>query len=151
MRNIITLLSAFLLFSCNKSDNKKIKDRIIELELEALERWGNGDPSGFLELSASDVVYFDPMMEKRLDGHKALTELYESLRGKIHADSIEMPNPKVQLSSEMAVLTFNLISYSDGKDYRWNCTEVYRLETRNEWKIIQSHWSLTKPELKQNE
>ena len=33
---------------------------IIELERAALDRWGRGDPSGFLEISAPEVVYFDP-------------------------------------------------------------------------------------------
>ena len=46
---------------------------IIKLEREAMARWCNGDPDGFLELSAADVVYFDPTLEKRLDGHGALS------------------------------------------------------------------------------
>jgi ketosteroid isomerase-like protein len=34
--------------------------QIVMLERAALDRWGNGDPSGFLELYATDVTYFDP-------------------------------------------------------------------------------------------
>ena len=41
---------------------------IIAMEEAALDRWGKGDPSGFLEISAPDVVYFDPFIEHRLDG-----------------------------------------------------------------------------------
>lgn len=37
-----------------------IKELIIGLEKAALTRWGKGDPDGFLEISAPDVVYFDP-------------------------------------------------------------------------------------------
>src|SRR5690554_6715490 len=107
----LIFLSAFIIFcSCtdNLKDDSKIAEKIIMMEKEALERWNNGDPSGFLELSSLDVVYFDPMTEKRLDGHEELTLLYESLRGKIQVDSFSMPNPKVQLGKDMAVLTFNL-------------------------------------------
>jgi len=50
-----------------------IEDEILALEKEALRRWCDGDPSGFLELSAPDVVYFDPSLERRLDGLDALT------------------------------------------------------------------------------
>lgn len=130
---------------------KEVQEKIINMEKAALVRWGNGDPSGFLEISADDVVYFDVGTEQRLDGHQALTALYESFRGKVSTDSFEMINPKVQYGNDMAVLTFNLISYSKGNAHRWNCTEVYRLEKQNEWKIIQTHWSLTKPALQTQE
>ncbi|HPT22851.1 MAG TPA: nuclear transport factor 2 family protein, partial [Bacteroidales bacterium] len=110
-------------------------------------RWNNGDPSGFLEISAKDVSYFDPMTEQRLDGLDKLTELYEKIRGEIHVDKYDMINPKVQSADNMAVLTFNLISYTGEIEYKWNCTEVYRLDDDG-WKIIQTHWSFTKPDIK---
>ncbi|WP_352406171.1 hypothetical protein [Petrimonas sp.] len=47
----------------------------------------------------------------------------------------------------MAVLTYNLLSYSGEAIWKENCTEVYRLEEKNGWKIIHSHWSLTKPSI----
>jgi hypothetical protein len=56
-----------------------------------------------------------------------------------------MVNPYVQSVKDMAVLTFNLSSYVGSSVQKWNCTEVYRLESDGVWKIIQSHWSLTKP------
>jgi hypothetical protein len=71
-------------------------ERIISLEKAALERWGNGDPSGFLEITSDDIVYFDPLLDKRVDGKARLSELYESLRGEINIDSFEMIDPIVQ-------------------------------------------------------
>lgn len=119
---------------------------IIGMERAALDRWGKGDPSGFLEISAPDVVYFDPFLEKRLDGLEALTRLYESLRGKVHVDRFEMLNPLVQTTGNMAVLTYNFVSYSATEILKWNCTEVYRL-TDGRWRIIQTHWSFTQPKM----
>ena len=115
---------------------------IIAMERAALERWGNGDPSGFLEISAPDVVYFDPYQQVRLDGLEALTALYESIRGMVHVDRFELLNPCVQVGCEMAVLTFNYVSYRNEKPLAWNCTEVYR-QSDEGWKIIQTHWSYT--------
>ncbi len=115
---------------------------IIAMERAALDRWGKGDPSGFLEICASDVVYFDPFTEHRLDGINALTALYESIRGQVHIDRYELLNPKVQLAGDAAVLTFNYVSYSNETKNRWNCTEVYR-KTEGRWRIIQTHWSFT--------
>ena len=122
---------------------------IIAMERAALDRWGKGDPSGCLELSAPDVVYFDPFQPRRVDGIAALTALYESIRGQVQIDRYELINPKVQLAGDLAVLTFNYVSWAGEKEMRWNCTEVYR-RTTGQWRIIQTHWSFTQP-LKQSD
>lgn len=124
-----------------------IKSEIIALEREALRRWCAGDPSGFLEISASDVVYFDPMLARRLDGLEALSQYYEPIMGHVLAKRFDMENPLVQLVGDAAVLTYNFISYDASEtEHRWNCTEVYR-RTANVWRIIQTHWSPTKPKI----
>ena len=122
-----------------------IAQTIIAMERAALERWGRGDPSGFLEISAPDVVYFDPFQERRLNGIDELRTLYESIRGTTSVASFELVDPHVQLSGNMAVLTFNYVAEgSNEATNRWNCTEVYRREG-SEWRIIQTHWSMTRP------
>ena len=116
---------------------------ILALERAALDRWCAGDPSGFLEISAPDVVYFDPYLERRLDGLAALTEYYGSLRGKVFASRYEITGARVQRVGEAAVLTFNFASFGEGGGaHRWNCTEVYRRDPGG-WRIIQTHWSFT--------
>ncbi|MDO8989679.1 MAG: nuclear transport factor 2 family protein [Sideroxyarcus sp.] len=122
--------------------NEAIAAKLIAMERAALDRWGAGDPSGYLEISAPDVAYFDPFLERRLDGLEALTALYESLRGAIHVDRYELIDPKVQVCGEAAVLTFNLNSYTGATAMRWNCTEVYRSDKAG-WRLIQTHWSIT--------
>ncbi len=117
---------------------------IIALERAALDRWGKGDPSGFLEISAPDVVYFDPYRERRVDGLRALTALYQTLWGQVHIDRFELLNPLVQVCGDMAVLTFNYVSYSGDERSDWNCTEVYRRDD-GRWRIVQTHWSYTLP------
>lgn len=118
---------------------------IVRLEREALARWCKGDPSGFLEIVAPDVVYFDPFIKRRIDGVEALTQYYESIRGKVGAERFELLQPLVQRTGDMAVLTFNFVSFgAGGLVMRWNATEVYRREP-NGWRIIQTHWSFTAP------
>lgn len=114
------------------------------METAALERWGNGDPSGFMEICAPDVVYFDPGLDRRIDGLDELTKYYEAIRGKVSIARFELINPHVHLVGDAAVLTFNYVSYGGEEDeYRWNCTEVYR-RSETGWEIIQTHWSYTK-------
>lgn len=127
--------------------NMALSDTIIALEKSALEKWNRGDPDGYIDLSADDVTYFDPFTERRLDGLQALKKYYEPIRGKVSA-TYEMFNTNVQSGTDMAVLTFNLISYEGSNVVKWNCTEVYRHEKNGQWKIIQTHWSFIKPELK---
>jgi len=118
-------------------------ETIIAMERAALDRWGKGDPSGFLEISAPDVVYFDPSLERRIDGREALTRYYEAIQGKVSISRYELINPRVQPVGG-AVLTFNYVSCGGTEDtYRWNCTEVYR-RPGDRWEIIQTHWSYIK-------
>ncbi|MEO7779774.1 MAG: DUF4440 domain-containing protein [Fibrobacteria bacterium] len=125
--------------------NDGIAARIISLEKTALERWNQGDPTGYLEISAPDVSYFDPFLEGKLTGHDALKKYYAPLQGKVRVDRYEMISPGVVASGDMAVLAFNLVSQERESVSRWNCTEVYRREKDGSWKIVQTHWSWIKP------
>ena len=122
-----------------------VAQTIVGMERAALERWGKGDPSGFLEISAEDVVYFDPFQRRRLNGIGELRALYESIRGKVSIARFELIDPLVQAVDDMAVLTFNYVAEgSDEVTSRWNCTEVYRRQVGT-WRIVQTHWSLIQP------
>ena len=125
------------------SEKQGITETLIVLESAALRRCGNGDPSGFLEICAPDVVYFDPYLEKRINGIEALTRYYKTIWGQVHFDRFELIDPCVQASGDLAVLTFNYASYTGETSSRWNCTEVYR-QSSDGWKIIQTHWSYTR-------
>ena len=123
-----------------------VAQTIIDMERAALARWGRGDPSGFLEISAEDVVYFDPFQARRLNGLAELRALYESIRGQVQIARFELIDPVVQAVADMAVLTFNYVAEGTNEaTSRWNCTEVYRREAGT-WRIIQTHWSFTQPE-----
>ena len=127
---------------------------IIAMERAALDRWGNGDPRGYLEIMAAEVTYFDPIQEARVDGLESMNDLLVPWTGKIKIDRYEMLNPSVQRHGDVALLTFNLVNYrkqADGSErpvVRWNSTEIYgRID--GQWRIIHSHWSYVKPDLKQ--
>ena len=130
-------------------DSRNSADRILGLERGALDRWGNGDPGGFLGLYASDITYFDPVTAVRIDGHQAMVNHYEPFVGKIHIARYEMLNPQVVVDGKMALLTYNLVNYSldaDGAESVgscWNSKVVYQLRS-GAWNSIHSHWSFTR-------
>ncbi len=76
--------------------NPTLTNTILALERAALDRWGKGDPSGYLEICDPDVVYLDPFQGRALEGIEALTRLYEGLRGQIRIDRDEILDPTVQ-------------------------------------------------------
>lgn len=123
------------------SDNNDIEVMIIALEKQALELWNKGNPDGFLELYSDDVVYFDPAFEEKFEGKKVVEEYYNSFRGKNKVDSYEMIKPIVLVASESVVLLYDYEAKREGNIYNMHCTEVYKLDSFNQWKIIHSHWS----------
>jgi uncharacterized protein (TIGR02246 family) len=134
----------------------RVREDIIAMERSALDRWIKLDPQGYLDLYAPEVTYFDPTTESRVDGREAIearlapmknvTLPFKDLR-------YDMIDPKVQRHGDVALLTFNLVNYGKMQDRpesvltRWNSTEVYR-RIDGRWKIIHSHWSYIKPEVK---
>jgi ketosteroid isomerase-like protein len=119
---------------------------IIDMERAALERWGRGDPAGFLEISAPEVSYFDPFIERRLDGLPALRSWYDQIRGKVHIDRFEIIDPRVQIVGDIAVLTYRFDSQGSEGTLQWNTTEVYE-RTSAGWRIAHTHWAFHRPKI----
>ena len=116
---------------------------LLALETAAMDRWGAGDPGGFLELSDPDVSYFDPWQSRRLNSRAELAELYEGMRGRVHIDSYEFIDPAVVAVGDLAVLSFVFVSTGSEGQRSWNTTEVYRRNAEGRWRIVHTHWSLT--------
>jgi len=155
MKNLMVVAAAASLLAApaqRPADNLDPK-QIVAMEKAALDRWGRGDPQGYIEIMAPEITYFDPSTEKRIDGLPALRKMIEPYTGKIKIERYEMMNPQVQRHGDIALLTFNLLNFRklpDGKEQvtlRWNSTETYA-RVSGRWRIIHSHWSFTKPELK---
>lgn len=137
------------------TDARTSADQILLLERAALDRWGKGDPGGFLELYAPDITYFDPVTAARIDGHEAMVNYYRPWIGKIQIPRYEMLNPHVVVDGDMALLTYNLVNYIrhasgvESAGTRWNSTTVYQ-RRGDTWKAIHSHWSFTRHPAFQN-
>jgi uncharacterized protein (TIGR02246 family) len=148
MRLLMIAALAMACVSCGSGPDVEAMERA------ALDRWGKGDPQGYLEIMANEVTYFDPVQEKRVDGIEAMKRMLAPITGKVKVSRFDMINPKVQRHGDAALLTFNLVSYvaqPDGSERavaRWNSSELYGL-VDGKWRIVHSHWSYITPELKQ--
>ena len=143
----LVVSGSLLIVARGRSPATPKEHEVIALERAALDRWGAGDPSGFLETYASEITYFDAGTERRIDGRAAMADYYRPFTGKIKISGYAMLNPQVQQHGKIALLTYNLRSdvlQPDGKHttVRWNSTAVY-VRIGREWKTVHSHWSLT--------
>lgn len=151
--SLSTLVLAACSVSCTTLREPISPDTLITRERAALDRWGKGDPGGYLSIYDPDITYFDPARETRADGLPAMQAHYAPITGKIKVDRYEIIAPKVQSRGDVAVLSYQLISHgasASGQPYvvRWNSTKVYARSGRD-WKLLHDHWSYIKPELKE--
>jgi hypothetical protein len=122
------------------------EEKIIAIEKNTLDRWKDGDTFGFIEVADENITYFDPTLAVRIDGITQFRDYLGPLKGTFSFPKYELLNPKVQLYGDCGILTFNFVGHSeDGKTDAWNTTEVYH-RVNDEWKIVSSHWSRTKPQ-----
>ena len=149
---VATVLVVFAVLATPTVADDFKPETIIALERSAIDRWGKGDPQGFLENYAPDISYFAPSEEHRVDGLAAMRELLIPITGKVKIDRYDMVNPKVQRRGDIAVLSYQMVNHltspsGQSVTVHWNATAVYeRIQGR--WKIIHSHFSYTKADAK---
>jgi uncharacterized protein (TIGR02246 family) len=123
-----------------------MKETILSLEQGAMERWRNGDPGGFVELSAENITYVDPGLTKPILGLAEFTAYMKQVEGKIHYQRSEFIDPRVVAVGDAAVLSYNYRSSvltPEGtivSQTPWNATEVY-FRRDGKWRIAHTHWS----------
>ena len=127
-------------------DEKQMAEYIIGLEKSALEKWFNGDVSGYAGLwSKHSFTYFDAVEIKRIEQFEDMAALLKRVEGKLKAETFEVRDPRVQFGQDMAVLTYQLFAQTNLVDVDYNCIEVFQKEDDGEWYVIHSTWSIIRP------
>jgi hypothetical protein len=115
---------------------------IFDLENAAMERWRNGDPMGFVEISHPGICYVDPGLVKPIIGLDQYRPYMKNIEGQVHYQRSEFIEPKLVECGDAVLLTYNYRSSVLAEDGSvksqtpWNCTELYYKN-----KIIHNHWS----------
>lgn len=128
------------------AEEKGIAEILVQKEKAALDKWFGGDVSGYAELwSKRSFSYFDAVVKKRVDSHAEIEKFLQTIEGKLFADKYDFREPRVQISLEMAVLTYQLFAKSTLMDMAYNCIEVFQREEDGEWRVLHSTWSCIRP------
>lgn len=130
----------------NYSDEeRKLAEHLISLEKSALDKWFQGDTSGYESLwSERSFTYFDAVVTQRVDDYETIKIFLRNIDGKLFAESYDFRYPRVQAVKDMAVLTYQLYSKTNLIDMEYNVIEVFQKEDNN-WRVIHSTWSFIRP------
>jgi uncharacterized protein (TIGR02246 family) len=129
-----------------------MENTILSLERKAMERWQNGDPSGFVKISAGDISYVDPGQTRPILGLEEFIAYMRQFEGKIKYQGSEFIDPQVLVAGDAAMLSYNYRSTvltPEGtvtSQTPWNATEVY-FRREGQWKIEHTHWSFLQHKL----
>jgi len=116
---------------------------VLARERQALDRWAQGDPLGYLEIDAEEITYFDDIgAQERIDGIEEMRNYFATLVGKVSPHRYEIEDPKLQLFGDVAVLTLRYLpSTLEGEPLMpWKATSVYR-RSDDDWRLVHAHWS----------
>lgn len=84
------------------------------------------------------------MNAKRIDTHEDICKYLDAIEGKLHADSYEFCDPRVQFGGDMALLTYQLFAKTNMVDMKYNCVELYKKED-GKWQVVHSTWCFIRP------
>lgn len=127
-------------------EEQQLAEHLIGLERAALDKWFNGDTSGYEQLwSKRSFTYFDSVSDKRIDDHATIAEFLKTIDSKLYAKSYDFRVPRVQADSDMAVLTYQLFADTTLINMAYNCIEVFQKEENGEWHVVHSTWSFIRP------
>jgi uncharacterized protein (TIGR02246 family) len=126
-------------------------ETILSLEKAAMERWRNGDPWGWMEISAEDITYVDPGLTRPILGFEEYKAYLKKLEGKIRYRGSEFIYPEIVIMGDAAVLSYNCRFSDDTLEggagqTLWNATQVY-FRREDQWKIVHTHWSYVRQRL----
>ena len=146
-RVFLKIFAVTLIITTVGCGNKKVSNmneedlakNIIAMEIAALEESFKGNFSIFLDLYSKNIIYFDP--SKHIIGFDKIKEYYESFPQNVQVEKYEIIDPVVQIYGKTAILTYRIVTHSNGKVMGENCTEVYQRQLNKPWKIIHSHFS----------
>lgn len=109
-------------------EQKILADMVIALEKDALDKYFQGDMSGFLDLwSKKNFTYFDANRVVRADTYEEVEEfLNKYVSGRMHAESYNFFAPRVQFGEDMAVLTYQLHADTSLIEMHYNVIEIFQ-------------------------
>lgn len=116
---------------------------LVALERQAMDGWLTGNPEPMLARMDPQVTYIHEVTQKRLEGVAAVRQLCAPYRGRPLFDRYEIDNAQVRTAAaeNVAVLSYQLVTYVGSTVARWNMTQVNERTSNGRWMVIHMHAS----------
>ena len=113
----------------------------------ANDRWASGDPMGFVDCAAPDIVWIDDLAAQNgVSGKEALSAYLENFKGQIPAHQHELLNPGFQHFEDIVIVSYQYQGiFEDEPAEPWKITAVYRY-TDGDWLSVHENWSVVHQE-----
>ncbi|MDG4969517.1 nuclear transport factor 2 family protein [Lactococcus lactis] len=132
------------------SEELILAKKLIQIEIDALNRFYKGDTSGYRNLwSKENFSYYDANTSERIDTYEEIYDfLMNRVEGKVNVESYEFLSPRVQFGKDMAVLTYHLPYDDKPNSLHYNVIEIFQKTKKDKWEVIHSTWTPLDPSKK---
>ncbi len=111
----------------------------------ANDKWAAGDPMGFTECAAPDIIWSDDLgAQNRVIGYEALNSYLEAFKGQIPAHQHVLIDPVFQFYDDVVVVSYRYQGTFEGEAAApWKVTSVYRYAD-GDWLSVHENWTEVK-------
>jgi len=108
----------------------------------ANDRWASGDPMGFVDCAAEDIVWIDDLSAQNgVSGKEALGAYLQNFKGQIPPHQHELLDQQFQHYDDMVVVYYKYQGIFEDMDAEpWKVTSVYRYAD-GDWLSVHENWS----------
>ncbi len=146
---VCLLMFHFFFVSCTNESElptaNEAKTAVMEKLKMAAVKWSQGEPMGYLECAANDIVWVDELGAiNPIIGSEALKKYLESFRGQIPTHKFELLDTLFQVYNDIVIVNYHYQGIFDGVPAApWKITSVYRYEN-GDWLSVLENWAVLK-------
>jgi len=143
---VLVLVVPLLLLTCKNEQAVPTQDEaraaIWEKITTANDKWAAGDPMGFTECAAPDIIWSDDLgAQNRVTGYEALKTYLEAFVGQIPPHQHELIDPVFQYYDDMVIVSYRYQGTFEGEAAApWKVTSVYRYAD-GDWLSVHENWT----------
>ena len=146
---VLILVVPLLLISCMNEQALPTQDEaraVIWGKITAAnDKWAAGDPMGFTECAAPDIIWSDDLgAQNRVTGYEGLRTYLEAFKGQIPPHKHVLIDPVFQFYDDIVIISYRYQgTFEEEAGAPWKVTSVYRYED-GDWLSVHENWTEVK-------
>jgi hypothetical protein len=146
---VLILILPLLLLTCKNEQAMPTQDEartaIWQKITAANDKWAAGDPMGFTECAAPDIIWSDDLgAQNRVIGYEALNSYLVAFKGQIPPHQHVLIDPVFQFYDDVVIVSYRYQGTFEGEAAApWKVTSVYRYAD-GDWLSVHENWTEVK-------